>query len=168
MNRDLFLSILALDSYNRGYGQRVSGLANTGLLGNARIKTDSIVEFDSAGGTPSQDADFYAVAYTYNGETIISYRGTDNLVKDAISGYGVGAGIAGVPQGDLAIAFYQNVTGQNIFNANVLGNVVLTGHSLGGGLAGLVSTLTGVEAVGYDYMPFANAANDNLIQEMAA
>lgn len=26
MNRDLFLSILAIDSFNRGYGQRISGL----------------------------------------------------------------------------------------------------------------------------------------------
>jgi hypothetical protein len=167
MNRDLFLSILALDSYNRGYGQRIADLPvvlNSTQLGTAVI----IRQSDIAANTDGVNADFYAVAYTYNGETIISYRGTDNLVKDAISGYGVGAGIAGVPQGDLAIAFYQNVTGQNIFNPNVLGNVVLTGHSLGGGLAGLVSTLTGAEAVGYDYMPFANAANDNLIQEMAA
>ena len=30
MNRDLFLSILAMDSYNRGYGQRIGGLP-TGL-----------------------------------------------------------------------------------------------------------------------------------------
>jgi hypothetical protein len=30
MNRDLFLSILAIDSYNRGYGQGVDGLGNSG------------------------------------------------------------------------------------------------------------------------------------------
>ena len=35
MNRDLFLSILALDSYNRGYAQRLGGLSTIGALGNA-------------------------------------------------------------------------------------------------------------------------------------
>ena len=36
--------------------------------------------------------------------------------------------------------------------------VVVTGHSLGGGLAGLVSTLSGVPGVGFDYMPFSMVA----------
>ena len=37
MNRDLFLAILSMDSYNRGYGQGITGLSNTGLIGNASI-----------------------------------------------------------------------------------------------------------------------------------
>ena len=32
MNRDLFLAILSMDSYNRGYGQGITGLSNTGLI----------------------------------------------------------------------------------------------------------------------------------------
>lgn len=174
MDKDLFLAILALDSYNRGYGRRlivgdgapVDPLGDIGqMLGLATITSQS----DTQSGTPGLEADFYAVAYEWNGETIISYRGTDNLLVDAATGYGVGAGIAGVPQGDLAIEFYAAVTGSMIFDLSVPDDVVLTGHSLGGGLAGLVSTLTGVEAMGFDYMPFAPAAFgkalDTLLQD---
>ena len=41
MNRELFLAILAMDSYNRGYGQGITGLSNTGLIGNASILSQS-------------------------------------------------------------------------------------------------------------------------------
>ena len=62
MNKDLFLAILALDSYNRGYGERLGGLPASGMLGDARILTDSRIEFDTAGDPRSEDADFYAIA----------------------------------------------------------------------------------------------------------
>lgn len=182
MNRDLFLAILALDSYNRSYGQRLDELAvpefdfegnptSVVKLGEAEIVRDSSVLTDESG---RQDIanDFYAIAYDWNGETVISYRGTDNLGADALSGYAVGAGIGdGVvaPQADLAIEFYESLSGQDAFSANTPDDIVLTGHSLGGGLAGLVSTISGVEAIGFDYMPFAVAglelALDNLLEE---
>jgi hypothetical protein len=38
MNRDLFLSILAMDCYNRGYGVRVSSLNESGRIGNANVR----------------------------------------------------------------------------------------------------------------------------------
>ena len=34
MNRDLFLAILAMDSYNRGYGAAISGLQISGISGD--------------------------------------------------------------------------------------------------------------------------------------
>ncbi len=37
MNSDVFLSILAMDSYNRGYGSGLSGLPQTGTIGSATI-----------------------------------------------------------------------------------------------------------------------------------
>ena len=40
MNCDLFLSIFALDSYNRGYRQRLVLKGDTSKLGNATINTD--------------------------------------------------------------------------------------------------------------------------------
>lgn len=105
MNRDLFLSILALDAYNRGYGERLSFTGNSDdvgtQIGNATVSS----QLDTSADSDAQDADFYAIAYDWNGETVISYRGTDNLGADAVSGYGVGAGISGVPQGNLAIEF---------------------------------------------------------------
>jgi hypothetical protein len=57
MNRDLLLAVLSMDSY---YGGQNLGLAT---------------KFDSVIGP----AGYAAVAYTYNGETIISYRGTDGF-----------------------------------------------------------------------------------------
>ena len=92
MDRNLFLSILALDSYNRGYGERLritpSGGTDVGKhLGLAQINQQSDVET----GQPGVQAGFYAIAYDWNGEKIISYRGTDDLLRDAVTGTGVGA-----------------------------------------------------------------------------
>ncbi|NMW31961.1 hypothetical protein HKD42_07805 [Altererythrobacter sp. RZ02] len=78
MNREVFLSLLALDSYNRGYGQNV--LLNNGdsttnqneigrFLGSAQVVEQRIT-------SEAQAAGFYAIAYEWQGETIISYRGT--------------------------------------------------------------------------------------------
>ncbi len=67
MNRDVFLSLLALDSYNRGYGTNINGLAETGSLGSANIR-----DFKPDEQAGWQAAGFYAIAYDWNGETIIS------------------------------------------------------------------------------------------------
>ena len=81
MNRDVFLSLLALDAYNRGYGQNVllrDGDSATAQnergrrIGNATIRSDAN---DPEGA--AQAAGFYAIAYQWNGETVISYRGTN-------------------------------------------------------------------------------------------
>jgi hypothetical protein len=61
MSKDLFLSILAMDAYNRGYNTGIDGLSNdpgTGI-GNAKILRDSDTRTDS----PEVNASFYAVAY---------------------------------------------------------------------------------------------------------
>ncbi|MBH1974060.1 MAG: hypothetical protein I8H94_03185 [Rhodobacteraceae bacterium] len=87
ISKDLYLAILSMDSYNRGYGAGIAdggendpdGLGLGGSIGAASIKT-----LDELGVTVSdyaawQAAGFYAVAYddpTYG--RIISYRGTDN------------------------------------------------------------------------------------------
>ena len=82
MNRDVFLSLLALDAYNRGYGQGVFLSPNDStngqeernrFIGTARVTNQS----DEEAGTPGVDAGFYAIAYEWNNETVISYRGTN-------------------------------------------------------------------------------------------
>lgn len=75
ISKDLFLAILALDSYNRGYNVGVSGLSdNLGTeIGSARISGRPMDP------TAAASIGFYATAYDWNGETIISYRGTDNF-----------------------------------------------------------------------------------------
>jgi len=81
--KDLFLAILAMDSYNRGAGAGIDGLSSEAgtTIGTATIGIDSS---DDSG--VAEDAGFYAIAYTLDeavgdlaaGTVIISYRGTDN------------------------------------------------------------------------------------------
>ncbi|WP_074445105.1 hypothetical protein [Saliniramus fredricksonii] len=121
---------------------------------------------DGAGGVePGQDpasiaASFYARAYTYNGEIIISYRGTDQYFwndqswGDIINGWVLGAGVTASSQGELALQFYNAVkdgAGENT-------SISLTGHSLGGGLAGFVSGLHGLSARTFDTMTYISGA----------
>ena len=176
MNSDLFLAILALDSYNRGYNPGINGLpfpqfdANGNQtievrLGQAKITTDSSVELGLAN---TQATGFYAIAYNVGavagfepGSTVISYRGTDdpspfNLESDFWTGWTIGAGFDSASQAAFAKSFYTNVTGLSPYQPPE--NVILTGHSLGGGLAGFVSALSGAPAVGFDHMPFGVAA----------
>jgi fermentation-respiration switch protein FrsA (DUF1100 family) len=164
MNRDLFLSILSLDSYNRGYGHRINITGDLTKLGNATIGIQSDIEDNSEG----VKAGFFAQAYSYQGETIISYRGTDGL-NDVLNGWTVGAGWTDVVQSNLSVEFYKAATGRDVFSPTIPTNITLTGHSLGGGLAGFVSMLSGAKAVTFDHMPFVAAANDNPhAQEIAA
>ena len=81
ISKELFLAIFSMDSYNRGDGAGISdGDANDpdglgGLqsqIGNATVINQNI-------SPEAQAAGFYAIAYEWNGETIISYRGTDNF-----------------------------------------------------------------------------------------
>ena len=75
LSRDLFLSILSMDAYNRGY---VPGIVlDQGIsLGSAFLFDHSLFISDSKN-NEWQDSDFYAQVYRWEGETVISYRGTD-------------------------------------------------------------------------------------------
>jgi fermentation-respiration switch protein FrsA (DUF1100 family) len=166
---ELMLAILAMDSYNRGYNAGIKSPnagPNEGLtgnmIGNASIESQSSSLLDS----PSRNASFFAISYSYNGQTVISYRGTDNYYprqdNDITTGWVTGAGFIGT-QANLAQAFFKTVvqgnsslpTDQAALRAS---NVVLTGHSLGGGLAAYLAGVYGKEAVIYDNMPFELAA----------
>jgi hypothetical protein len=113
MNRKLFLAILSMDSYNRGYGEGVTGLLTPKLnpdgtpkkvveIGKAQISGDSVTILG-----PSADAaGFYAIAYDVsqmkdaNGDplfgtdgTVIAYRGTDGILGgDLLYGWTLGGG----------------------------------------------------------------------------
>ena len=166
MDSELLKAILSLDVYNRGYlpdlflGEFSDSIGTK--IGNAEI-------YRNGGGAEAQSKGFYAAAYSYEGETIISYRGTDELVDlddpiiggDIWNGYGVGAGSPEGNQAALAFQFYRQVadalaneTNSNPFTANI----ALTGHSLGGGLAGLVGAVYHKSGVLFNNMPFEEAA----------
>jgi hypothetical protein len=111
----VFRAILAMDSYNRGYRP---GVNNVPLNS---IGTATVIENDSLGVTQAVErtwrrVGFYASAYSWNGETIISYRGTNAdpgdsieeffaspLVDDIWNGWSLGTGFAGAEQGQLAL-----------------------------------------------------------------
>jgi hypothetical protein len=161
---DLFLAVLAMDAYNRGYN---NGVVLTGnQLGNATPGADSSI----LGTGADSSVGFFAQAYTLtDGQTLISYRGTDSnlgletpiLSGDLANGYGLATGNPYGPQASLAIGFYKNIAGSNLtFDQLHAANIILTGHSLGGGLAGFVAALYGKQATLFDNMPFeAGAAN---------
>ena len=91
-------------------------------------------------GQAARAASFYATAYNWHGETIISYRGTrfDGRAgpdeQDFLQGWTLSAGFDNAKQPQLAKDFYTNVTQQPVYDGTVPNNFVLTGHSLGGGL----------------------------------
>lgn len=66
-------------TYNRGYDAGISGFSDAidTQVGLATITRRSAWDVDGA----EVGASFYATAYDWNGQKIISYRGTDNLVN---------------------------------------------------------------------------------------
>ncbi|WP_108811931.1 putative Ig domain-containing protein [Sphingorhabdus sp. Alg231-15] len=174
ISRDLTLALLSLDAYNREYDQNL-------IVAGDSLGKFSLISRESQGigqqeFSSWQSTGFYAIAYDVSGAditglsgTVISYRGTNAnwdapdvtdfldrpLVKDALTGWIVGAGIPG-GQANLAIDFYKAVAGGvNPF----LSDITTTGHSLGGGLAGYVATLYGNDGVLFDHMPYALAVD---------
>ena len=116
MSTDIFKAILAMDSYNRGYG---AGINLTGTqVGAASILKDSSVLTDGEQRL-DQPAGFYAIAYQEaDGGVTISYRGTDDptifsLSGDIWSGWMTGSGIQNTDQADLAFQFYKTAANAN-------------------------------------------------------
>ena len=158
ISQELMYAILAMDSYDREYNPGI--LLSGSNIGTASIGSEELLP------AASQSAGFYAVAYQWNDDSIISYRGTDNpgLWADDIAGgsdvwngYGLGVGSPYAEQGRLAAEFYQAVTGTQSSDP-LAESATLTGHSLGGGLAGLIGALYHEDAVLFDNMPFELAA----------
>ena len=170
-DKDLLLAILAMDSYNQGHG---SGIEHNQRGADKKIGIATVRDTDIPGG--SLDAGFNAASYKIEdgssiegletNDIIISYRGTDNPnanpfntadgASDLWNGWVSGAGFP-AGQSALAFKFFEAVTGVDAFEGEAQ-DVILTGHSLGGGLAGLVASITGDEGVLFDNMPYAQLA----------
>lgn len=96
MDDKLFKAILAMDSYNHGYGEGIQLTTQVGItkIGNAVIVQQS----NTLAGQPAVNAGFYAIAYRMqSGEKIISYRGTDDFdgVEDLATSKDVSAWLLG-------------------------------------------------------------------------
>ena len=153
----LVCAILSMDAYARSsepYSVILPSSAGT-PIGGATIIFDSV----AALGSGSASSGFYAVAYQLpDGSIVISYRGTvagepSTLVADALNGWGVGLGQPYSTQAELAVQFYNQVA-----QANPGATISVTGHSLGGGLAGFVGSLFGLSGVLFDSMDYAAEA----------
>jgi putative lipase involved disintegration of autophagic bodies len=135
-------SLFAQDAYSR------PDLSGDNVIGTKFNGAEIIDEWDI------QDDGFYAIAYDTGSEIIIAYRGTDGVLTDVINGWGGGAGLWFSDQNQLAIEFYHEVN-----SAYPGREISVTGHSLGGGLAGFVSGITGAEAHVFDNMTYELSAN---------
>ncbi|WP_299862490.1 hypothetical protein [uncultured Hoeflea sp.] len=140
ISNDLFLAILSMDSYNRGYDAGITGLGGEGARIGAATITKDAEQLLSAG--EAEAAGFYAIAYKItdagvdglsDGDVVISYRGTDVLWHELpFVDLPIWSGDYDEPQLELAAKFYQSVaTPAN--GAPPSGAIELTGHSLGGG-----------------------------------
>ena len=145
ISKEIFLSILSMDAYNRGYDQGVSvpeGEASS--LAGVKV----IAQSDTSEGSDEVQAGFYAIAYEVTdgtaiegfdtGDVIISYRGTDDMGSELLLTDLVDIityGDYSNPQFALASKFYEQVR----TSTDGAHDVVLTGHSLGGALAGFAT-----------------------------
>jgi hypothetical protein len=146
-----------MDAYNRGYdaGINDAGQGDLDGLGNADTEPKSELATITRASDPNDPnradvaAGFYALSYDTQYGQVISYRGTDNVdpftwnhgASDLWTGWVFGAGPV-TSQIKLAQAFYEAATGADVFSSD--GNAILTGHSLGGGLAGPVISAEGL------------------------
>ena len=150
ISKDLFLAILSMDAYNRGYDSGLAdggqgdpdglGVASSDRVGHATITHNA--QDDLSEGV-AENASFYAVAYTINapvgesgdtlaaGTTVISYRGTDRQFgwtgSDIWNGWGIGGGQCSGDRARSGQVFFQSATGTTGGDARD-GTAILTGH----------------------------------------
>ena len=96
---DLFLAILALDAYNRGYNPGMTFTGNSDDPNTQPQIGDATIVSNLA----DTSASFYAVAYSWEGETVISYRGTtfeNNAANlgDVLNGWTISLGFSQASQ----------------------------------------------------------------------
>ena len=73
ISNELMKAILSMDAYNRGYGAGISNLSDATdgsiKIGNATLINTSTEELGTG---VDSSIGFYALAYSYGGETVIS------------------------------------------------------------------------------------------------
>lgn len=150
---DLDYAILSMAAYDVGGNTTISRMGDT--FGDATVIASQ----------QDVNSGFSATAFSYGGKIVISYRGTDadEILTDGANAYLIGAGASALAQIQAvqAIKFYQTIAGlagADLYSASI----ELTGHSLGGGLAGYVAAVYGKSAVVFDNMPFETSSSDDV------
>jgi hypothetical protein len=157
--QDVLLALLAFDSYNRGANPQMTYAVGAELSTTIGTATLQLQSDRLAGAT---DAGFSASSYSLNGAKVISFRGTDfptsfwdinqliGFATDVWNGWGTSFGAIGTggnTQPAFAQKFYELVSENPLFPAagdppGAVGNLILTGHSLGGSLAGFIGAIS--------------------------
>lgn len=133
---------MAMDVYNRGGGGTLRGLEVPGSIGLV-----SLGDFDA-----DVSESYFAQSYVLrSGEIVIAYRDTDQPMD--ILAYPLAVGAYDIAQAWRAAEFYQVLAAANPSTA-----ISVTGHSLGGGLAGFVGSVYGLDGILFDNMAFELAA----------
>ncbi|HEX3944678.1 MAG TPA: hypothetical protein VHW69_11375 [Rhizomicrobium sp.] len=147
----LLLSILTMDAYNetstvanasKPYLALPNGSGIGTQIGGATVTDVNEIATDS----------FLGVVYSWNGSAVISFRGTD-AGSDVVNGWTIFLGDYTAPEALDAAQLYQNVNGSS-------SNIILTGHSLGGALAGFVADVYDGTAVIFDNTPYEQTATN--------
>ena len=180
--QNVLLALLAFDAYSRGVNPQLQYAGNKDLAQTIGSATWINVSDKLLSG--ATDAGFSASQYTLtSGETVISYRGTDfvtdtlpllETLKDVGAGWLSSAGVVGAEGGPVKLQpyyaqkFYELVTGQSLFPSTTIGGsgdggpsappVIITGHSLGGSLAGYVGSLSKDQTVIFNEIPYLGLA----------
>ncbi len=119
-------ALFALDAYNEDPATaQLNVTLNEDQLGDATLlnKTNFLpVDYQSTG--------FFATAYDWNGQTVISYRGTLTQIfgTEVWNGYTTGAGFPFDYQADDAIQFFQTLRCTKIHRLNPVVPMPPTGN----------------------------------------
>ena len=128
-----------------------------GAAYNVSTRTNDVNKFPvpqgwTAFNPRSLDSGFEAVSFRKGNQIVISFAGTDpdDVTGDVVACLGLGVG-NGSKQLKEAAEYYLKLK-QKPENANA--TFTFTGHSLGGGLAALLSVCFDIQAVTFDEAPF--------------
>ncbi|WP_068081372.1 calcium-binding protein [Polycladidibacter stylochi] len=102
-----------------------------------------------------EESNFFARSYKFEDKVVIAFRGTDKVPADAWSGWGVGVGSVTSPQLLAAIEFYHETVSKHPNK-----EIVFTGHSLGGGLAGFLGAIYQKKSYVFDNMRYTGAVEN--------
>ena len=141
----LMSAILSLNAYDRGSFYGLDLRSNT-----------AIGQFTAATDHADDAISFNASVFQEGASTVIAYRGT-NSAWDVTNGWLLGGG-ALTAQTEAAALLYREVTGQTSGQIAASSNVTLVGHSLGGGLAGFVSSVYGSPSITFNTMGYVVGA----------
>ncbi|NKL67436.1 calcium-binding protein [Rhizobium leguminosarum] len=187
-DKNVMVALLALDAYSRGENAQLANIDGSPLserIGNVQFVMSSD-DMEMPGATIAGfNASAYQWTVGGTTETVIAYRGTDFVTQDLsivetlkdvafgwMSSFGVmnedlGNGIIH-PQPYYAQQFYEEVTNRKLFpeiniggnddSGSPVSNVIITGHSLGGSLAGFIGSLSGDETVIFNEIPYLGLA----------